>query len=559
MWKPSKLQHFSETPKEALNLRLVVGVVSLGLLGASRGIDEGIISGEMQHSSFQKAFNIEPDSEKESNIVSMVQLFSFVGALVAYFTTDRLGRVRSAQICCLLIFLGTSLWAGAAGNYAMLVVGRAINGIGVGMTPICAPIFLVEIAPRQIRGLCTSIYSVNVYLGLLLGYCVNLGVKRHIDGNTNAIWQVPLALNYTFHVIVLVGTLFIHESPRWLMQKERYEEASKALAFYRKMEPNNRLFIDEYEMISESVRTEKAAVAGLGFLDKARELFGERNNQYKLFLAAVIQISGQWTGAGSISTYANRILGIIGVDNSQGYVTTVGFGTAKLVAGLLSSFLLIDVFGRRRTLLVGTFFQGLSNLYLSIFLGLYIDGKHTAGKKRASEAGIAAIVIGGVSWSMGGNLAQYLVNTEIFGLHVRSMASAVIMILHYLMQYSVTRALTPMLESKLKAGGTFGVFCAASLAVALPFYLFFLPETSGKSLESIDELFDLPWYRIGRASRRPLRGEEVAHHSMPAALEVGGGWSGAAGAGGGCDDEAKGEKEKGYKGGATTVMTRTRF
>ncbi|EPQ32134.1 uncharacterized protein PFL1_00331 [Pseudozyma flocculosa PF-1] len=524
MWKPSKMQHIGDVPKEALNWRLLVGVICIGFLGATRGLDEGIISGEMQRESFQTTFDIEEHTEKESNVVAMVQLFSVVGAVVGYLTCDRFGRVRSSQICCLLMFLGTSLWIGA-NNIAMLYVGRAINGIGVGMTPVCAPVFLVEIAPRQIRGLCTSVYSASVYVGLLLGYSINLAVKRHMDDTKAIAWQVPLIMNYGWHAIILVGTFFIHESPRWLMQKERHDDAAKSLAYYRQMEPTNRLFAEEFELIADSVRAEKAALTGFSFMDKVRELFGEKNNQYKLMIAIAIQIFGQYTGAGAISTYANRILTIIGVDNSQGYVTSVGFGTVKLAAGVLSSFFLIDLLGRRRTLLGGVVFQGLSNLYMAIFLSLYIDGNHTKGKKAASEAAIAAIFVGGAAWSAGGNLAQYLINTEIFGLRVRSLASAFIMALHYLLQYSVTRALTPMLNSGLKAGGTFAVFCAASLACSLPFYLFFLPETSGKSLETIDEIFDLPWYKIGRASRRPIRGEEVPSHSMPAALESGAGWS----------------------------------
>ncbi len=92
------------------------------------------------------------------------------------------------------------------------------------------------------------------------------------------------------------------------------------------------------------------------------------------------------------------------------------------------------------------------------------------------------------------------------------------MAFHFLMQYSTTRALQPMLNSPLKGAGTFAVFAAMSLVVALPVYLFLLPETSGQSLERIDELFDLPWYKIGRASRRPVR-DEMPSHSMPAALE----------------------------------------
>ncbi|CDS82335.1 related to Quinate permease [Sporisorium scitamineum] len=517
MYIPSKFAHFSETPKSALNWRLALAVVGMGLLGASRGIDEGLIGGMISQKTFEKNFGIPAKSSKESNVTAMVQLFSVLGAILGYPICERLGRVRGAQIACILVLLGSVLWAGSNGHYAMLLVARAIAGVGVGLTPIVAPIFLVEVAPKQIRGLCTSVYSFNVYFGLMLAYTVNLGVRQNINAKTNAIWQVPLSLNFSLHAVVLVFLLFMKESPRWLMMKDRVEKASTSLGWYRGMEPRDKAFVEEYELIADSVRLEKEATAGLSFMGKVRELLGNKNNQFKLILCVLIQILGQWQGPGALSTYANRILTLIGVHDSRGYVMSAGFGAVKLGAGILSSFFLIDLFGRRRTLWVSTLFQGLAMLYVAIYLGVFIDHKHAANKS-ASEAALASIFIAGASWSAGGNLAQYLINSEIFSLDVRALSASFVMAFHFLMQYSTTRALQPMLNSGLKGAGTFAIFAAMSLLVALPVYLFFLPETSGQSLERIDELFDLPWYKIGRASRRPVR-DEMPSHSMPAALE----------------------------------------
>ncbi|SAM81185.1 related to Quinate permease [Ustilago bromivora] len=517
MYLPSKFAHFSETPSAALNWRLAFAVVGMGLLGASRGIDEGIIGGMTSQKTFEKAFGIPAKSNKESNVTAMVQLFSVLGAILGYPICERFGRVRGAQIACALVLLGSALWAGSHGSYAMLMVARAIAGTGVGLTPIVAPIFLVEVAPRRIRGLCTSVYSFNVYLGLLLGYCTNLGVKTHVNLKSNAVWQVSLSLNFALHSVVLTCLLLLKESPRWLMMKGRVEEASTSLGWYRGMEPRDQDFVEEYELIVDSVRQEKEATDGLSSMGKVRELVGNKNNQFKLAICVLIQILGQWQGPGALSTYANRILTLIGVHDSKGYVMSAGFGAVKLAAGILSSFFLIDLFGRRRTLWISTLCQGLAMLYVAVYLGIFIDRPHPKNKS-ASEAALASIFIAGASWSAGGNLAQYLINSEIFSLDVRALSASFVMAFHFLMQYSTTRAVQPMLNSNLKGAGTFAIFAAMSLLVALPVYLFLLPETSGKSLETIDELFDLPWYKIGRASRRPVR-DEVPSHSMPAALE----------------------------------------
>lgn len=165
MYVPSKFAHFAETPKSALNWRLAFAVIGMGLLGASRGIDEGLIGGMISQKTFEKDFHIIAKSNKESNVTAMVQLFSVLGAIIGYPIAERLGRVRGAQIACMLVLLGSVLWISANGNFAQLMAGRALSGVGVGLTPIVAPIFLVEVAPKQIRGLCTSVYSFNVYLG----------------------------------------------------------------------------------------------------------------------------------------------------------------------------------------------------------------------------------------------------------------------------------------------------------------------------------------------------------------------------------------------------------
>lgn len=330
-------------------------------------------------------------------------------------------------------------------------------------------------------------------------------------------WQVPLSLNFALHSVVLACLLLLKESPRWLMMKGRVEEASTSLGWYRGMELRDQDFVEEYELIVDSVRQEKEATDGLSFMGKVRELVGNKNNQFKLAICVLIQILGQWQGPGALSTYANRILTLIGVHDSKGYVMSAGFGAVKLAAGILSSFFLIDLFGRRRTLWISTLCQGLAMLYVAVYLGIFIDRPHPKNKS-ASEAALASIFIAGASWSAGGNLAQYLINSEIFSLDVRALFASFVMAFHFLMQYSTTRAVQPMLNSNLKGAGTFAIFAAMSLLVALPVYLFLLPETSGKSLETIDELFDLPWYKIGRASRRPVR-DEVPSHSMPAALE----------------------------------------
>lgn len=348
----------------------------------------------------------------------------------------------------------------------------------------------------------------------MLGYAVNLGASRTQNKRNNIIWQIVLILPMTWHLLLLIGTFFIHESPRWLLDHGHVEKASRSLQFYRNLDENHPAMIEETQLMRESIAEEHQrqaermeALPADSWLRKSKTLLKlnvvltSRKNLLKVGLGVMIQVLVQFGGPGAIATYANRIMTLVGASDSSGYIMSVGFGATKLGCGILSSLLLIDLLGRRKTLLMGVTIQGLSMLYVAIFLGMYVQGDHTKGEKPAGQAALAAIFISGASFSAGGNLAQYLVGTEIFEVHIRSLASSLVMAMHYLLQFSATRTLQPMLNSPMGGAGTFAFYAAVSLVLALPFYAIFLPETAGLPLEEIDQVFERPAWAMGRAAR----------------------------------------------------------
>ncbi|KAJ9478969.1 Quinate permease [Pseudozyma hubeiensis] len=550
-WVPSKLRHIHEVPSQALNWRLLLAVLSMGLLGASRGMDEGVISGSIGTYAFEHAFNVKKKSNKESNIVAMVQLLSTLGALVGYATSDRFGRVMAGRLSCALIIIGSAMWMASAHHIALLYIGRMITGVGVGISSVCSPVFLVETAPRQIRGLCTSVYSVSIYLGAMLGYAVNLGASRGQNPRNNLIWQIVVVLPMVWHAFLLASTFFLHESPRWLLDHGHVEKAARSLQFYRNLDETHPAMIEETQLMRESIsdehRLQAERVAALPAnsvmrkyktLHKLHIVLTSRKNLLKVGLGVMIQVLVQFGGPGAIATYANRIMTLVGASDKNGYIMSVGFGATKLGCGILSSFFLIDLLGRRKTLLIGVFIQGLSMLYVSIFLGLYVQGNHTAGEKQAGQAALAAIFISGASFSAGGNLAQYLVGTEIFEMNVRSIASSLVMAMHYLLQFSATRTLQPMLNSPMGGAGTFAFYAAVSLVLALPFYAIFLPETSGMPLEQIDQVFERSVWSMGRATRKMADSESDVFETKQGVLpKVGKGMDSESASSRGADDE----------------------
>lgn len=157
-------------------------------------------------------------------------------------------------------------------------------------------------------------------------------------------------------------------------------------------------------------------------------------------------------------------------------------------------------------------------LYVAIFLTAVpgiADGEiKTTAQRHAATGAIVFIYFSGVGWALGWNSIQYLIGAEIFPLRVRSLGVSMIMCFHFVNQYGNTRAVPRMLIT-LSPNGTFWFFSAVTL-LGLGFVWFFLPETAGKSLEGMDELFNLPWTVIGRKGAALTAGKGSVAEAMAA-------------------------------------------
>ncbi|KAA8895551.1 hexose transporter protein [Sphaerosporella brunnea] len=488
------------------------------------GFDEGNVSGMINSVRFRQQYGLSDKSKSaaqvaalEGNISSMVQIASVGGALIAFLLTDRIGRVWALRQMCLVWILGVALQITSNGNLGQLYAGRFVAGLGIGQSTVIGPTYLVEIAPRSIRGLCTCIFAGNVYLGIVLSYFANWGASMHISNLSNRQWIVPITLQIIFGGLTLVMSFLALESPRWLLVQGRHDEAKNNMVKLRGLPATHPYVMTELQDIRDSIDRERESSMGTSFLAPLRELFFIGSNLYRLILGLMVQFLGQWSGANSITIYAPQYFALLGVkgQNEKLYATCI-LGVVKLVSSLSCAFFIVDRFGRKRSLYTGLILQFLSILYIAVFLavdgGSTTSGHQTAGQKRASTAGIAAIYVNGLAWALGWNTVQYLVNSEMFPLRTRALATSIIMCFHFANQYGNSKAvptmLLPVSQGGMTSSGTM-FFFAAVLVIGLVYVWFFLPETAGRSLESMDALFNLPWYQIGRKGKM-MRSETTA-------------------------------------------------
>ena len=200
-----------------VNLTLILVAITASLGGLLSGFDMGGISGALLY--INETWQLTP--LEQGWLVSSAIVGSVIGAAANGVLADLYGR-KKIIIATALIFIIGSVMCGLAHTAGWLIFSRIIIGIAVGMISFVAPIYLSEIAPEKIRGTLVSLYQLALTAGILLSYLIN-----RIFANTDYNWRWMLASGMIPAVILLTGILFLHDTPRWLISKNKIDEAKE--------------------------------------------------------------------------------------------------------------------------------------------------------------------------------------------------------------------------------------------------------------------------------------------------------------------------------------------
>lgn len=504
-WR-SRLYNSSGAPREIFNYRLYICVFVFGILGAVRGLDEGSISGSIAAIRFQERFGLSDPTKSEdaiaelkSNIASMVQMGSIPGSLFAFLIVDRIGRIRSLQLMC-VSWIAAVIIQITSKSLGQLYAGRFLEGLPVGASVVIGPTMMSELAPKDIRGLCNCMFAGAVYFGVMLEYFTHYACAVHVPDHSDNQWIIPTSLKIMFGGIILIGSFFCVESPRWLMKQGRVDDAYKALSKVRNLPRDHAYVVSEISDVQDQIDYYQKSIGDATIWNLFKELFS-KSVFYRLYIGIGCQLLGQWSGANAITIYMPELVGLVGYRGTRKLLMTAVLGIVKLTSSYCTAFFLIDYLGRKKCLYIGITIQMVTILYFGLFVAIVpnVDQEHYVMTPSESKAGVGALVmlyLSGVGWTMGFNSIQYLINSEMFPIRVRSFGTAIIMCFHFLNQYGNTKAVPSMMIS-MKHSGTFFFFFGV-LAVALVWCWFTIPEIAGRSIESMEELFSLPWYKIGR-------------------------------------------------------------
>ncbi|MFD1719962.1 sugar porter family MFS transporter [Amnibacterium endophyticum] len=444
----------SATPRRVIGR----GSYAIGALGGGiRGYELGVVSGALLFAG--PALGLSPGVT--GLVVSAALIGSLVGALGVGPLADRFGRRTMLTGGAVLYIVGI-LAAAFAPTAAVLVIARIVLGLAVGIATAMIPVYLSEIAPAVRRGSASGLFQVMITVGVLVASLISLAFTP--TGG----WRWMFGLGALPALAMLVGSLRLPESPRWLVRRGRVDEARAILAGTRSP--------GDVEAEIESIRSVNAEEHS----GARRTLLRSRLLLRLLVIGSGLGILQQLIGINAITYYAPTVLTGIGFSDAAAITANVGLSTLGLIFTLVMAYFVVDRLGRKKPLMFGALLMALSMAVLGIvFLGAR-DGAVTGGAGVLAVAGLAVFQIAfALSW--GGIV--WIVFGEMFPLAVRGAAVGIATFLTEL-----TSVVISLVFPSLLATGASTVFFGFAVmgVIAFLWALLMVPETRNRSLEQIE-------------------------------------------------------------------------
>ncbi|KAJ5225539.1 quinate permease [Penicillium chermesinum] len=500
------------TPPSVYNWRVYVLALVASCGSNMIGYTSAFIGTTVTLSSFRKEFGIDKLSKAGQNLISenIVSLFiagAFFGALLTYGLSHWIGRRWCLAIASSVFIIGSALQVGATSSTGLgiLYAGRVLTGLGTGVASNIVPIYLSELAPPAIRGRLVGLYELGWQIGGMLGFWINYGVKQHMAANHEQ-WVIPFAIQIIPSGMLLAGTLWIRESPRWLLMKDRRAQAMENLCWIRQLDATDIYITEEVAAIDAAHEAMQAAV-GFGFWKPFQAISKRPNLMWRLFLGCMLFFWQNGSGINAINYYSPTIFSSLGVDSNTVDIMTGIFGVVKAIMTIVWLLFLVDQLGRRNLLLAGAITGSICMWVIGAYVYIVEPTKHHF--ESLTGSGIAAIFffyLWTAVYTPTWNGTPWVINSEFFDPNFRSLAQACTTASNWLFNFLISR----FTEQMFAAMG-YGVYMFfASLSFLAFFFAFFLiPETSGIPLEKVDRLFEeSPVWKANKKLKEKLKEEE---------------------------------------------------
>ncbi|MCP3424527.1 sugar porter family MFS transporter [Rothia sp. AR01] len=436
--------------------------------------------------------------------LSLLQLGVFVGllpfgaaagALLCGRLSDAIGRRRAIILLAVLFFGGVLLVVFAPGGdgefslvgYAMALAGRLVLGLAVGGASTVVPVYLAELAPYEIRGSITGRNELAIVSGQLAAFVVNALIAT-VFGTEGHVWRFMFAMCAIPAIALFVGMLRMPESPRWLVEHGRREDALAVLRTIRTV-PRAEAELEQIDVVAEE---ESRGRVGLGALLR---------NKWLVRIVAVgfgLSMIQSLTGISTVMFFGTRVLEESGMTPGQAVLANISFGVVAVIGGVVAV-RNMDRVNRRTTFLLGLALTTSCHLLISLAAVVFPEGN--PARPFVILVLVVAFVLAMQTFL---NVAVWVWLAEIFPLHMRGLGMGIAAVGGWLVQ-GVLAILMPTLLASIGLVGAFLMF--AVIGVASLLYVWRLvPETRGRTLEALEEdVTTGAIHAIGRVRRARAR------------------------------------------------------
>ncbi|QKX54416.1 uncharacterized protein TRUGW13939_01502 [Talaromyces rugulosus] len=465
--------------------------------GSLFGYDQGVISIILTMDQFQQQFPQVSTSAsgggfQKGLLTAMIELGAFLGAMNQGWLADKISRKWSIFVAAIIFLIGSAIQTGA-NDFGMLLAGRFIGGIGVGMLAMVAPLYISEIAPPEIRGTLLVLQEFSIVTAIVVAFYITYGT-RYIAGEWS--WRLPFLIQMVPALILAAGIPFLPYSPRWLAARGHDEQSLAALAKLRNLPPTDERVLHEWcDILSEAAyRKELSAerypklqnesyssrikLSALNYIDCFRRGCWKRTH-----VGIGLMFFQQFVGVNALIYYSPSLFEAMGLDYELQLDMSGVLNICQLVACVWSLWGM-DRFGRRPLLLGGTVCMAAAHLIIAALMGKF---EHSWPTHKAEAWGCVAMLFffmlaygstwGPIPWAM---------PSEIFPGSLRAKGVAFATMSNWLNNFIIGLITPPLIQNT--GYGTYVFFCAFSILAAV-WVWFFVPETNGRTLEEMDHVF----------------------------------------------------------------------
>ncbi|KAI1365892.1 general substrate transporter [Xylaria arbuscula] len=424
------------------------------------------------------------DTTKQGGLAAAYYFGGIWGCFIGGWVGDKIGRKRGVLVGTFFGIVGAALMAGSQ-NSNMFIVARVIAGLGIGFINAIIPPWVSELSQAHDRGASFSLVFVANYLGIVLAYWINFGLRGY---QSEFRWRFPLAWMIIPLLIVDVTVPLLPESPRWLIANNKRQDAIDILCKVRgDLLATDPKILSELEQLDAIVEASHHKRNNLVNIVLGGRYSGNLHLGRRAVMGFALQLIQQWTGILAIAGWATTLFALAGFDSYKsawlgGLVNTFG------IPGTAAAALVVDRIGRIKSLIISFITQGIALFIVAALIKTSQNSVSVDADQAARLGTGAAAFVFVYIWffTMFNIIPSWIYGTEIWPQEIRAKGYS-FTIFGWAVGSGVTQFVIPILLQRL--GWATFVFFGALNIVAMPIIYFFYPEVAKKSLEEINLLF----------------------------------------------------------------------